>query len=138
MVGGRGGPPGRGRALRRPFSGGLAQASRLEGADPRQDLLAEALDVLVVVEEAAQDEVHAQLLEGHDPLRDLVGGADQPGAEAVVVLDQVLEVRVGPHALLVLGGLAGLFTRLAAPGDRLDVALAMISRSTSCASFSVS
>ncbi len=44
-------------------------------------------------------------LVGDDALGDLLGRADQLGLEAVVVLDEILELRVRPHALAVGGGL---------------------------------
>ena len=63
------------------------------------------------------------LLEVDDLLGDLLGRADQAGLEAVVVLHQIVEVRVGPHALLVGRRLAGLLHRLAEAMHRLDVGL---------------
>jgi hypothetical protein len=48
------------------------------------------------VQEAAEDQVHPAFAVSGDPFGDLLGRADQLGAEAVVVLHQVLERRVGP------------------------------------------
>jgi hypothetical protein len=77
----------------------------------------------VVVQEAGQDEVHAELAVFDDPAGDLLGGADQLRTEAVVVLDEVLERGVGPHPLLVRGGLARLLDRRAESLDGFHVCL---------------
>ncbi len=60
------------------------------------------------MQEAEQEEVHAEALVGDDAFGDLFRGADQPRTESVVVLDEVLERRVLPHALAVGGGTARL------------------------------
>src|SRR3954468_19026586 len=102
------------RLLRRPG---------LELAHQRQDAPSEVLDVFQVVQESAQNQVHALLLVGDDPARNLLGCADEPSLEPVVVLDQVVEVRLGPHALALGGPLPRLLHRLAEPVHRLDVGL---------------
>ena len=70
--------------------------------------LTEVVDLLLEVQEAAQDQPDAELAVLDDASRDLLGRADQAGAEAVVVLDEVLELGVLPHAALVGRGLPGL------------------------------
>src|SRR5690606_10259012 len=69
---------------------------------------AEGGDLLLEVKVAGQQEVHADLLVLDDAVGDLLGRADETGLETVVVLDEVLEGGVRPHALAVLGGGAGL------------------------------
>jgi hypothetical protein len=60
-------------------------------ADQGQDLRAEIFNLLLKVQEATQDQVDAALPVGGNALGNLLGRSDQTGAEAVVVLDQVLE-----------------------------------------------
>lgn len=89
----------------------------------RQDVLAEVLDLLVVVQEAEEQQVDAEALVGDDALRDLFRGADESRTEAVVVLDEVLEGGVLPHALAVGGGAPGLLDGRAEAVDSLGVGL---------------
>src|SRR5690606_36385321 len=69
----------------------------LQFADDRQQGGTEVGDVLVVVEESEEEQVRAARLVLHDAACDLLGGADQPGAETVVVLHEVVEGGVSPH-----------------------------------------
>ncbi|GDY46691.1 hypothetical protein SANT12839_075730 [Streptomyces antimycoticus] len=75
------------------------------------------------MQEAQEEEVHAEPLVGDDALGDLLGGADQTRTEAVVVLDQVLEGGVLPHALAVGGGPARLLDGAAEAVHGLGVGL---------------
>lgn len=95
----------------------------LQLADERQHLLAEVLDLLVVVEEAEEQQIHAEALVGDDALGDLFRGADQPRTETVVVLDEVLEGGVLPHPLAVGGGASRLLDGRAEAVDGLRVGL---------------
>ncbi|MCO5561387.1 hypothetical protein L7F22_015008 [Adiantum nelumboides] len=117
----RTGPRERGRARRRRSPGPCGRCRSDGGelrlalgqlglllADDRQHLRAEVLDLLLEVQEAEQQQVRAAPLVLDRAVGDLLRGADQLGLEAVVVLDEVLERRVRPHALLVAGGVAGL------------------------------
>src|SRR5690242_11689930 len=74
-----------------PISGRPPRLLGLELPDQRQDPRAEVGDVLEVVQEAAEDQVDADVLVGDDPLGDLRRRPDQAGLEAVVVLDEILE-----------------------------------------------
>ncbi|TKW58365.1 hypothetical protein CTA1_5231 [Colletotrichum tanaceti] len=91
----------------------------------RQDIPPEQFNLLVVVQKGRQHEVDAEALEQHQPLGDLLPGPDEPGLEAVVVLDQVVEPAVGPHALLVGRAGAGLADRVAERVDGVGVGLAL-------------
>ena len=124
------------------LSGAGADAAcrlRLQLADDRQDVLAEVLDLLLEVQEAEQEQVHAAALVLDDAVGDLLRRADQLGAEAVVVLDEVLERGVRPHALACRRSTApACWTASRKPSTACLLALAMISRSVSRASSSVS
>jgi len=76
------------------------------------------------VKEAEEHEVDAAALVLEDPLGDLFRRADELRAEAVVVLDEILEGAVLPHAAPVTGGLARLLHRGPEPFDGLAVGLA--------------
>ncbi len=65
------------------------------------------------MQEPEQQQVDPDELVGEHAAGDLLGRADQTGLEPVVVLHQVLELAVGPHALLVRRRLPGLTHRLA-------------------------
>ena len=84
-------------------------------------MLAEKLDLFLEMQEAEQDEVGAGVLELDDALGDLLGRADQVGAEAVIVLDEILEGRLRPVALAFRRGLAGILHLVAESVDRFRV-----------------
>src|SRR6478609_8893350 len=60
------------------------------------------------MQKATEDEVDAAFAVRRNTFRDLLRGTDQLCAESVVVLHQVLERRIGPHAALVRRCVAGL------------------------------
>jgi hypothetical protein len=62
-------------------------------------MLAEIFDLFLEMQEAEQDEIGAAALQIDDALGDLPGRADQVRAEAVIVLDQIVEGRLRPVAL---------------------------------------
>ncbi len=75
------------------------------------------------MQEAEEQQVDPALAVLHHAPRDLLGRADEAGPEAVVVLHQVAERRVGPHALAVAGGCPGLLHGLAEALDGVGVRL---------------
>src|ERR1019366_1039026 len=81
----------------------------------------EVLDLFLEVQEAREHEIDAGGLVLDDALRDLLRRADEARAEAVVVLHEVFERRVGPVALCLGRGFARLLDRIAEPVDRLRV-----------------
>src|SRR5580692_761427 len=76
-------------------------------ADKRDDLLAEVRQILLVVQEAALDQVDSGRVQSLDLRRDLLRGTDHVRPEPVVLLDEVGPLRVSPHPDSVRRGLAG-------------------------------
>lgn len=103
----------------------LATSLLLQLPNKRQHVPSKLLNLLFVVQESREDDVDAEGLEHDDALGDLLLGADQLRLEAVVVLHEVFEFRVGPHAALVAGGRAGVLDLLAEPLDGFGVGFAL-------------
>jgi len=64
-----------------------------------QHAFAEVFDFFLEVQKPSQDEIHTNGFVGDNALGNLLGSADQVGAEAVVVLDQILKARRRPVTL---------------------------------------
>ena len=94
-------------------------------ADEREDLTTELFDFLIVMQESGKDDIDTEGFQQTDALGDLLLGADELGLEAVVVLDEILEFRVGPHAALVARGRAGVLDLLAETFDGFLVGFAL-------------
>jgi hypothetical protein len=75
----------------------------LKLAHKRHNRLAKRLQLFVVMQKRRQQDIHAQALQQHDAVGNLRRSADQLGFESVVVLHQILELGVGPHAGFVAG-----------------------------------
>jgi hypothetical protein len=107
-------------------------------ADERDDMLAEILDLFLEVQEAEQDEIGAGAFRSTMRSAICLRRADQVRAEAVIVLDQIVEGGLRPIALAFRRRLAGILDLVAKGIDRLGIGLAMMSASTALASSSVS
>src|ERR1700722_13833910 len=117
----------RGGARRKASSSGRRKgggASLFKFAYKRDHVLAEIFDFFLEMQEAEHDQACACILEGKNAFRDLVRRTDQVRAEAVIVLNQILERGFGPVTLSLRRGFAGILHFVGEGVDRLGIGLA--------------
>ena len=103
----------------------LASALLLKLSDKWQNLLTKLLDLFIIVQERSKDDIRAQTLQQQNPVGNLLLGANELRLEAIVVLHQILELGVCPHASLVCGGSSSVLDLLTEAFDGFRVGFAL-------------
>src|SRR5580692_9339201 len=92
---------------------------RFEGSHDWQDALSKVFNVFEIVEKSAQHEVDTRRFVFDDSGGHLLRRPDEAWTETVVVLNEILERRVGPVALTLWRSLSGLLDGVAKGVHRL-------------------